>query len=154
MISKCQAYSIYISVISVRYLVDMLWISRVYLENISGLYHVYLEYISQIFQVYIISGISLVKLRYISSISQAYLMCISNIYQLFIKHFLGIFQKQAGAELYQAQPNLSQLHTGLDLATPLLGMLNQPAVDSAELQLRIYWHGGGGDEELNKACLS
>ena len=45
------------------------------------------------------------------------------------------------------------LHTSLDLATPLLGMLTQPAVDRAasfaELQLRIYWHG-----ELIKACLS
>ena len=36
----------------------------------------------------------------------------------------------------------------MDLATYLLEMLTQPAVDGAgslvELQLRIYWHGGGG----------
>ena len=43
----------------------------------------------------------------------------------------------------------------------LLDMLTQPSVDGcgslAELQLRIYWHGGGGvcvDEELNKLGLS
>ena len=36
---------------------------------------------------------------------------------------------QAGAELCQAQHSLSELHTSLDLATPLLGMLTQPAVD-------------------------
>ena len=56
-------------------------------------------------------------------------------------------QRQAGVELCQAQHSLSKLHNGLDLATPLLGKLTQPAVDRAasfaELQLRIYWHGGG-----------
>ena len=64
---------------------------------------------------------------------------------------LGIVKeqcKQAGPELCQAQHSLSQLHTRLDFATPLLGMLTQPAVDRAEsfaeVQLRIYWHKGGG----------
>ena len=40
-------------------------------------------------------------------------------------------RKQAGAELYQAQHSLSQLHISLDLATPYLQMLIQPAVDGA-----------------------
>ena len=63
---------------------------------------------------------------------------------LVLKIFLKV--KQAGAELCQAQHSLSYLHTSIDLATPLLGMLIQPAVDGAgimsELQLRIYWQRG------------
>ena len=55
--------------------------------------------------------------------------------------------KQAGTELCQAQHSLSELNTSLDLATPLQGMLIQPAVDKAasfaELKLRIYCYKGG-----------
>ena len=50
-------------------------------------------------------------------------------------------QRQAGAELCQAQHSLS-----LDLDTNQLGLITQPAVTGArsvaELQLRIYWHKG------------
>ena len=56
--------------------------------------------------------------------------------------------EQAGAELCQAQHSLSELHTSLDLATPLLGMLTQPAVDRAAsfaeaAQNLLAWRGGG-----------
>ena len=60
--------------------------------------------------------------------------------------------------LSYSQLKLATPHTSMDLATHFLEMLTQPSVNGggilAELQLRIYWCGGGVDEEPNMACLS
>ena len=49
--------------------------------------------------------------------------------------------------MLQQENKTNKLDTSLDLATPLLGMLIQPAVDKAasfaELKLRIYCYKGG-----------
>ena len=87
MISKSQAYSIYIFGLCLGSLVDIFWKSRVYLEKISDISQIYSGYLSHFFQVYVICK-SQVNLGYCSGISQVYLKYILTylIYLLCMRH--------------------------------------------------------------------